>query len=323
MDRFTQDCEHILLAPKNVPGGKMTYSLTQGETKSKIGKGRMGRLLPSRLKRKDINDRIIFDCRRESPQNWAHFLNMHLPIFFHISERLSLQWDEVLLVLPANTPTYITKAAVLFGLETLLTDETLIGTYVDYEIDPWTSMRKSRVDWVSTDAVSNVVDAICDTGAPMPPKVFLARRNTRAIQNQTEVEEFLSSLGYVTIYPEDLTVSDQFRLFREAEEMVAVHGAGLAPLLFQKRNSNLKRLVEIMPVGHMTEVFHVIAQQVGCDWIGARGRIKSTYVPKIYGDMNVFSEYSLDDFEVDIRSLKEAITLIRNPSEDRNARAQM
>ncbi|MFC3169180.1 glycosyltransferase family 61 protein [Paracoccus fontiphilus] len=143
-----------------------------------------------------------------------------------------------------------------------------------------------------------------------PKRIFLARRKQRAISNQAQIEALLHPLGYSTVYPEDLPISDQFRLFNTAEQIVAVHGAGLAPLLYRHLESPLRYLVEILPCGHMTDFFRLMAQQVGCSWIGVRGRLKPEYIQCSYKRQGIFNQYSLDSFEVDPVSLERAIKQI-------------
>lgn len=93
--------------------------------------------------------------------------------------------------------------------------------------------------------------------------------------------------------------------------MVAVHGAGMAPLLYVPPNGQLRQLVEILPIGHMTDVYRVIAQQVGIAWIGVRGRIKPGYVEAAYRLNERFNAFSLDSFEVDVVALQQALELAK------------
>ena len=64
-----------------------------------------------------------------------------------------------------------------------------------------------------------------------------------------------------------------------------------------------------MPCGHMTDVYRVMAGQLGCGWIGVRGRIKPEYVRPAYELGAVFKEFSLDSFEVDLAALGLAFDL--------------
>ena len=116
-------------------------------------------------------------------------------------------------------------------------------------------------------------------------------------------------MGFQTIYPEDLPVAEQFRLFNAAESIVAVHGAGLAPLLYRHPQGRLRTLVEILPAGHMTDVFRSMAQQVDCNWIGVRVLIKPQYVRPAYALGQGFTRFSLDGFEADPAALERALDM--------------
>jgi capsular polysaccharide biosynthesis protein len=136
-----------------------------------------------------------------------------------------------------------------------------------------------------------------------------------------EVEACLAPHDYTTIHAEDLSPADQMRLFREAEAMVAVHGAALAPLLYVPPGGRLRQLVEILPVGHMTDVYRVMAEQVGVGWTGVRGRIKPKHVEPAYRIGTPFKRFSLDSFEVDIVALERALDFAAAASVDSRAGA--
>lgn len=309
IDRFVPDCEIIALPAKQVAGGQLSFrdgpvSLPAVPPKGRAARLR-GRLAPPESRR--IDGRVLFDLRHHDPQNWAHFLNNHLAIIFRLCAETGVNWDDVLLVTPQATPGFLRDAAAIFGFEVLATDGAVTGDGVHYEMSPWTAVRAVRADWVHTSEVMAAVASATRSGSPLPRRPFLARRDTRVISNMAEVEACLKPRGYETIYAEDLSAADQFRLFREAETMVAVHGAALAPLLYVPRDGILRQLVEILPVGHMTDVYRVMAEQVGVFWTGVRGRIKPGYVDAAYRLGARFDMFSLDSFEVDVAALELAL----------------
>lgn len=67
-----------------------------------------------------------------------------------------------------------------------------------------------------------------------PAKVFVSRRKAagRRLLNDDEVADFLRKRGYAIVILEDLSISDQARIFRGAETVVAQHGAALTNLLY-------------------------------------------------------------------------------------------
>jgi capsular polysaccharide biosynthesis protein len=323
IDRLVPDCEIVALPEKEVAGGRISFRRGPVTLPAIPPKGRLARAR-SRLKPPPMRHApggVLFDLRHHDPQNWAHFLNNHLPIVLRLCAETGVGWSEALLVTPEATPGYLHGGAALFGLELLATDGAVKGEGVVFEVTPWTAVRSARAGWVRVPAVAAAVDAATGKGPPLPLRPFLARRDTRVIANMAKVEACLAPHGYTTVYAEDLSPADQMRLFREAEAMVAVHGAALAPLLYVPPDGRLRQLVEILPVGHMTDVYRVMAEQVGVGWTGVRGRIKPEYVEASYRIGMPFKRFSLDSFEVDVVALARALDFASAASVDPRAGA--
>jgi capsular polysaccharide biosynthesis protein len=310
LDRMKPDCERIHLPAAQAGGGILRYGRGALPAPAPAG-GRLARL--RRPARQALPHDRVFDLRRNDPNNWAHFLNNHLPVFFQVCDRLGLAPGDCLLVLPADSPGYIRNAAELFGLKILTTDAPLEGEGILYDPTPWTGIRDDRAQWVQTAYVRDTLARIeaAPTQTDLPRRVFLSRRSTRALMNETEVAQWLGARGFETVYPEDLSPADQLRLFRCAEAIVAVHGAGLAPLLYCGSDAGPSHLLEILHAGHMTNVYRVMADQVGCAWIGVRGRLKPEYITPAYNFEAPFKTYSLDNFEVDIAALETAFDIAK------------
>lgn len=307
IDRAVPDCEVVALPGRLAPGGNIPFGLVERTTPQPRPGGWR------RLLRSTLGDRTTFlrrslgmDCRVSSPENWSHFLNLHIPLAFELARRLDRSPEDMTLILPAKTPSFILQGAAHLGFLTHCTDGPVEGSIVDYRLSLNITIPDRR-KWLEKSGVIKRIATLDDS--TLPKRTFLARRKQRAISNQAEIEALLHPLGYVTVYPEDLSVEDQFRLFNTAEQIVAVHGAGLGPLLYRHPNSPLRHLVEILPCGHMTDFFRLMAQQVGVPWTGVRGRLKPEYVAPAYQMQNFFKQYSLDNFEVDPESLERALAM--------------
>ena len=313
VDRFVPDCEVVRLPAKQVGGGSLQFERKRFVTAAPV-QGKRG-LVPFRKSAamQVLEDTVFFDFRLRNPQNWAHFLNNHLPICFALMDQTGLSPNEVTLLLPAKTPGYIIKAAEFFGFRALATGDKIDGEGIAFTSEPWTGIRAVRSNWAKLPAVGDILTQkkVHGTAAEhLPAKVFLSRRDTRNLENEPAVESYLADLGYKKIYPEDLSVADQLRLFENAQSMVAIHGAGLAPLLYRSKSAGLKQLIELFPCGHMTDVYRVMSDQVGCRWIGVRGKIKPEHVAPAYDLDNPFLQYSLQSFELDLASLDIAFDMI-------------
>lgn len=305
IDRAVPDCEVIALPGREAPGGSIAFERMNRLPSPPLRGGWRGFLKRERHRRPvALQGRLGMECRIFGPENWSHFLNIHAPLAFELARRLDLPPAGLTLILPARTPGFIRAAAAHLGFAVQCAAGPVDGPGVVCGMNGTTI--PGRRTWLED---AGILDRLASMDGPaLPARIFLARRKTRAITNQPEIEALLHPRGYVTIYPEDLPVADQFRLFNTAERIVAVHGAGLAPLLYRHPRSPLRHLVEILPAGHMTDFFRLMAQQVGCSWIGLRGRLKPEYIRPAYASQGVFKRYSLDGFEVDPVSLERALT---------------
>lgn len=71
------------------------------------------------------------------------------------------------------------------------------------------------------------------SAAGLPRRVFVSRRGatSRRIANEAEISSHLESYGFATIQLEQLSLSEQIRLFRDATHVIGVHGAGFTNLM--------------------------------------------------------------------------------------------
>jgi capsular polysaccharide biosynthesis protein len=81
-----------------------------------------------------------------------------------------------------------------------------------------------------------------------PRRIFISRRNAshRTLANELQIEALLVAHGFETHLMEDYPLALQARLVREAEIVVATHGAGLANLIFARPGT---QVIEIVPPG--------------------------------------------------------------------------
>jgi hypothetical protein len=75
-------------------------------------------------------------------------------------------------------------------------------------------------------------------------RVFMARRGQRSLKNHAEVESLASSYGYKTIFMEDYSVADQLSIGAHARHVIALHGAAMSYLVF---NKHIDSVIELFP----------------------------------------------------------------------------
>lgn len=309
VDRVVADCEQIRLPEKETAPGQVCF--WRGEALQPPRRKQLWPQLNRPKKTIQQPHANIIDLRCHEPSNWAHFLNNHLPLTFQICDQLNTNIDNVLVILPENVPKFILRLADRCGLNVFVTDDLILGESIVFEVDPWICLRGLRHEWAAGKSARKVLATALShvNEDSFPSRIFIPRKGTRKIENEREVLKWLQQLGFTSLYAEELDPSYQLAMFRHAEVVVAVHGAALAPLLYAPAEGTVRHLVELLPCGHMTDVYRVISQQMGWKWIGVRGRIKSKYIEPAYDLKKMYTAHSLDSFEVDLESLQMAFKI--------------
>lgn len=98
--------------------------------------------------------------------------------------------------------------------------------------DEWIRVRELKKAFVSMEIFKSTYKLLPVERKPAR-KIFLNRKSTfqRTIKNMDELLPILREHGFEIIYAEDLSYSEQVRLFSEVRFFVGIHGAGLTNLL--------------------------------------------------------------------------------------------
>jgi capsular polysaccharide biosynthesis protein len=99
---------------------------------------------------------------------------------------------------------------------------------------------------------------------PAPDSHLYVRRGTqgagRQLRNEPELVAELERRHYVTVDPGELAWEQQYRQFRAATHVVAVHGAALTNILF--RDPERLSVLELTPPDHDADVFRTMAHEL-------------------------------------------------------------
>lgn len=324
MDRFTPAVEEIRLPAFELQTGEIRLSFTPEVTvscsKDVSQRRRLLANLKTGLEPQSIEDLILVDFRCHSPSNWAHSLHSHIPLAFLIQHELKDIFHDrsPLFILSKNIPTYIRNLYQFFGLQIMTTDRDIRGKFVEFEITPFQCLRTAAPGLIQqliaeTPAYQQLLQNSDQLPKPLPQKVFLSRRDTRRLKNEAMVEQYLAKYGFQKLYAENLTVQQQLALFIHATDIVAIHGAGMGPLLYRPANRSPLKLLEILSPGHMTKFYRGVAHQIGARWVGVRGRLEPKQIQAAYDFTKPFLAYSLDDFDLDLDSLELALAHLNQP----------
>ena len=318
IDSAVPACEQILLPEAITKNGylqfqvlkqkKISYSKDLGRVRSYLNK------IYSTLhlsKIENAGDELVLDLRIHSPSNWAHAFTNHLPLALYIRRSIMGSHPEnILIVLPHNISKNIATLFETVNFKVLLSDNHVSGRLIEFEMKPWRSIRSLRHEIVRNELASTeLYNNVLTVKSLSKDKLFISRKDARRLINESEVSDFLQSKGYETIYLEDYSLFEQIALLSYAEKIIAIHGAGLGPILLRNVfNSRAFDLIELFTPAHVTDCFRVMTVQLGGNWSGVRGRawpnlIKYAYHGKV-------KKYAMNDFFVDLDSIRMALTML-------------
>ncbi len=144
-------------------------------------------------------------------------------------------------------------------------EELIIPSYGN--VDGW--FPKLAVDFLRNLFLSQEIIKISSFGSmhskKLPKKVYLSRDQVsyRKVINELEVRDFLATLGFVTIIPESLSITEQVNLFSQVEVIISPHGAGLTNAMFCPAGT---KIIELFNPDYVYGCFWAIASQVGLDY---------------------------------------------------------
>jgi capsular polysaccharide biosynthesis protein len=92
-----------------------------------------------------------------------------------------------------------------------------------------------------------------------PAKLYVSRRRSkRSPEWERDLIKILDSAGVKIVRLEDISWVEQVSLFKNAQVIIGIHGAGLANSVFSPRGA---KLIELMDTSYPNVCFEVLAQQ--------------------------------------------------------------
>lgn len=180
-----------------------------------------------------------------SSSSWFHFIVEILPRFLRFESRDMSQYT---LIVRKGLPESILDILKLFNFKLIMSIGD--GERVEVvELITLTDLRFSHelaLNERSSDLLL-VRDFLLNIPKVGTQKIHIARPGNlfRKLLNQKDLESTLSEMGFKTIYPEDLTASDQIDVFSRAEVVVAESGAAMTNVMFMHPQS---LVIEIHPM---------------------------------------------------------------------------
>ena len=128
-------------------------------------------------------------------------------------------------------------------------------------------------------------------------KVYISRRNknVRNIINEKDLIFNLENLGFKTIYFEDYSIKEQIRIAQLSNQIVAIHGAGLANINFCRKGT---KVLELLPYYYQNQIIYMNAILCELDY--------SFYIGRPFNKL--WRERPLnEDFKVDVKIITDYI----------------
>lgn len=325
-DRFQPASDVIQLPERIKPGGEIRATF-KGLGDVLPANPRKGlRLIKDRLKGQkrdatiEVLNRYVVDLRINSPQNWAHLLNFHIPHLAFVETQLEIPLHRLTAIFPFEMPSFCRMALSILGIDAVFTDGVVRGHQIDIYPSHDSAYRANTRSWFLLSEMSKAKER-AEHDISVPHRVLIGRRGSRGLVDQERYVSLLAPLGFTTVYPEDLSVAQQFAIFSKSETVVAVHGAGLGPLLLRSELGYAPlNIVGIIPSAVASDFFRMVCQLTGSRWAGIRSKIRPEYVSMAYDmqrpSMTGFEDH---DIEIDEDALMMALDHVWNSNDHRIA----
>lgn len=239
-----------------------------------------------------MDGEYILDSRYETDGNIAHIMTGVAPRLIAAKKVC----DKVTLVLRSNASNMAKTIYTLLGASIICTDKDINGKLI-LANDLYPNTYEGYYNELFQDLVFEGLNE------HTPEKVFISRRGTRNLINESEVEQTLQAYGFKKYYFEDIPISEQWSVARNAKVIVAMHGAALSHLVL---NRNKVKLIELFHPGYVIDMYRNMANIVGGTWCGVTGQITKDVIEELDFKEKARS-FAMTPTRIDINSLHMAL----------------
>jgi len=277
LGRIDEFLRPILLDPQSYgvwPGARLVSA-------NLVGVDRRRRIVEETLHLKEIDGRLRRELRLRSlltPQeritgavcslvdsrqwcsSYYHWFLDCLPRLIAAEHHSQRHGEPTRLIVPANLNRWQAQSLNLLAIPTerLISHRSVgrgglrVERLIAFVAHRWQRLGGAPFDAASPWAIRWLIDqlsaAVPPSGDSAPRRLYLSRRGvaTRQVANEEAVMALLKPHGFAAIRSEQLSLSEQIALFREATHIVAPHGASLTNLLHMRQGS----VLELFQEGH-------------------------------------------------------------------------
>lgn len=294
VDRYAPAVEVITLGPKFYPAIEMGLSLeARTISRSQHNVAKLGRVLPR--KKLSLGPGTYLDMRFDSPDNWAHNIFYQTPLSLEIQRVIE---EAITVIIPENLNKNIYDLYDLLDINFIATDKNVEGRMVSIDKSKVEISTLARRRWVE-EKIEDLQNKLKNNVglSSYPDKVFINRRDTRKLIGGN-VSEILKERGFHEVFLEDHSAQEQIAILNSAIDLVGIHGAGLAPILYSQQSQRMRRLIGLMPALQVTSGFRLLCHQCGMHWVGVRGKVDPAHAKYLYSEKVPPFKTSHVDFEI-------------------------
>ena len=327
--------EEIVQPAMRVGPGELHVAVAEGSTRELniVRRTRSPLKMLHRKQTMDMAGKYVFDTRYEVDTNIGHYIVDTIPKILSARQALAAasgEKVEIQAVLKEGTSRLSIESFANFSIPVVCTEADVVGRIVRIrEVAPQTWTQGTPFSNGGTlvarlpELYTAFREKLVNRAPSGPEKIFVSRKSSRTIENEDEITAILKSHGFERYYFEtgELTVMEQWRLMAGAKEIVAIHGAGLTPLIFNahglaRERGDLSglRIVELHGAGYFVDFNRRLASIVNAHWCGVRGRITPEVVRDL-DDRGGGRVHQSSSFRVDPESLGLALAYSASASQ--------
>lgn len=320
INTWAPSIEQILLSEESTPSTQFRIEVHTGETAfQNLGpKRKLYHAVAKRFKgEKKINcsGKFIFDARWDTYKNLSHIIDLSALVLFarkvlrdNLKEKIDI---HVILDSDALKYDFVNDIYGSLNIPLISTDDAVCGEVVTVSPSP------HKLYSIKPQLFNIDFPGYKKMGFE---KVFIPRRGNRGLINNDEVTEFLTKKGFKTCYFEDFSVAEKWSIIRDAKIIVAVHGAAVNNIVFNRLGFDATasvgsgiKVVELISPGWIDYGFRELASVFNGKWCGVRGQITPNMLQAV--DFSPKKPTSLkspykDNFKVSCQAIQMALDYV-------------
>ena len=302
---YARSVETVMLDPETLPAQEAAVHIVHATTRSvpqyrNVGRRGKARTFIERLsrgKQLDFSERLVYDARWIDNANIAHLFQYHLASLGFATKRLGIRNDQCLVLLEKKSPKFSHELFRMVGYETFETNLPVHANLLRFDIN-------ANVPYHLLPFVGELDPGKLD--ASLPKKIFISRRGSRRLLNESDIVALMTERGFQTVYFEEISLADQWSITRHARSIVAIHGAALGYVATKSAATPSSfDLLELFSPGLVADCFRKYTAVLGGTWTGCRGKLTPEFLRCVEEGSDP-KAMEAEHFELDTSSIERA-----------------